>query len=287
MAQVVETVKESPSKCGLVKVRRHHIFNPVKQMTIKNEIPTTNADSVASLLHQVSKKYAGNDNVLFRGQQNETWKMTPRLGRLDARLKFAAKQAPVIEKMMLDDFRRLAGNYLSPGTQLDEWNLMALAQHHGLPTRLLDWSSNPLVALWFAIEKPADGSTSAAVWAYNAEDAAYVVESSRPAELTRTLVFRPTHRDARIVAQSGWFTAHRFDPSSDRFSIFERTSDRPKRLHKYVIPATSFAAIREDLARCGVTHASLFPDLAGLCKHLTWKYEQLADESAHDASNFL
>jgi hypothetical protein len=255
-------------------------------METVDTIPKKPVGSIAEFLSAISAKYVGNDSVLFRGQRRESWRLTPRIGRIDLRLKYLSSLLNA-EQKLLADFERLAVPHVRSKQQQDKWSLLALAQHHGLPTRLLDWSSNPLVALWFAVERPADTEESAAVWAYDAPESDFVDPQDKPFELSKTMIFRPHHHDERIVAQAGWFTVHKYSDSTERFSSFEKIQDQQNRLQKYVIAPSRFPAIREELARCGVTRASLFPDLSGLCQHLTWKYEVLADEGDHDIFSII
>ena len=82
---------------------------------------------------------------VFRGHSNEDWRLQPSVGRGDPyRLDW--------ERLLLDQFRRLAEPYVT-SAGLTEWDWLALAQHHGLPTRLLDWTFNSLVACFFACAK--------------------------------------------------------------------------------------------------------------------------------------
>jgi hypothetical protein len=86
-------------------------------------------------------------DFLFRGQSTDE-ALIPRIARLKPKGKL-----PNIESLMLREFERLS----LPFTEFepkDEWDLLALAQHHGLPTRLLDWSYSALTALWFCVKKP-------------------------------------------------------------------------------------------------------------------------------------
>jgi hypothetical protein len=191
------------------------------------------------------------------------------------------------ERKMLKDFERLSVPYVGSKMIQDEWDRLALAQHHGLPTRLLDWSSNPLVALWFAVEKPSMAAEDAAIWAFDADVSDYVEEIVSPMDVPRTMIFRPRHHDARIVAQAGWFTVHKYSESADKFLSFEQLKAQRPSLRKFVIPRQFFPAIRADLSRCGVSRSALFPDLAGLCEAITWRYEPLSDEGEYDAISSL
>jgi hypothetical protein len=96
----------------------------------------------------IIEKYCESDYILFRGQ-NSDWPLIPKLCRINMR----AGSMLDTERLMLEDFKRLSKPFLSK-VPTNDWEWIALAQHHGLPTRLLDWSSNPLAALWFAVSEP-------------------------------------------------------------------------------------------------------------------------------------
>lgn len=260
------------------------------------EIPVDGVGSVAELMSAVANHYRGNDSVLFRGHACASWRLIPKLSRVSLRARYLRhKDLQAVEHQMLSDFERLAVPYVRARQIQNKWDLLALAQHHGLPTRLLDWTSNPLVALWFAVEQPPPPPPpsvkgkkrpepeSAVVWAFDARERDFVdINAGTPFEVSKTMIFRPHHNEERIVAQAGWFTVHKYMSQVNRFSDFEGIADQRRQLRKYLIAPSQFAAIRNELARCGITRASLFPDLSGLCQHITWKHVMLDDESSQE-----
>lgn len=243
-------------------------------------IPKEEVGSLPHYLQRIEELYTGNYSVLFRGQRCDDWDLVPRIGRTKFRKRFPSLLET--EKKIVEEFDRLSIPHLGHRDLSSPWDRLALAQHHGLPTRLLDWTTNPLVALWFAIEKPAERGKDAAVWVFSADEADYATREKDPFALPKTLVFRPPHLDARIIAQSGWFTIHKCMADKSRFIPLNNNRTQKTRLLKLTIPKNYFPALRDDLARCGVTKASLFPDLAGLCGHLEWQFSPLSDERSYD-----
>lgn len=239
--------------------------------------------SVPSFLERVTECYAGNTSVLFRGHQREDWELAPRLQRTAFRLRHSGS-LPGTEAKMLAEFERLAVPFTAQHGPLSSWDRLALAQHHGLPTRLLDWSSNPLVALWFAVELPPADKTDGAVWAYETEESEFLTAEHDPFNLPKTMIFRPKHHDSRIIAQAGWFSVHKYLTDKERFSTLNRIESQRPSLRKFKVPHTYFPSIRDDLARCGINRATLFPDLSGLCSYLTWQFACLSDEHSYDVN---
>jgi len=219
------------------------------------------------------------DYTLFRGQPVDA-PLLPRLGRMSLR------DADVLrtETRMMEAFKKMSRPYQSPPPE-NEWDWLALAQHHGLPTRLLDWTLNPLAALWFAVEKPAEKGKqgklqNGVVWGFEVleEDIARPEEKESPKEQKYTRVYMPPHIAPRIVVQQGWFTVHKYLEKDKRFAVLGSIGHYNKRLRKIIIPGECFNDMRCELDRMGVNRFSLFPGLDGLAAHVEWLNSRLSDE---------
>jgi hypothetical protein len=214
--------------------------------------------------------------VLFRGQPGD-FPLVPKIARIALAHDFAAA-----EREMFQEFKRRAFPFVTRVYDND-WDWLALAQHHGMATRLLDWTSNPLAALWFAVRQPAEADDTGVVWVFRPPEQDIVtVENSRdvdPFRAGRTKVFRPNHITQRIVAQGGWFTVHQYRKDRERHFIpLEKNVSYKESLVKILIPNSLFSELRYHLDRFGVNQGSMFPGLDGVCGHVQWLNSYLSDE---------
>ena len=233
--------------------------------------------SFLALCESIKSAEVAADNpadFLFRGQSTDE-PLIPKIARLTPKNKDG--NLPKIERLMMADFERQR----LPFTEFEprnEWDLLALAQHHGLPTRLLDWSFSALAALWFCVKYPPKENEQGkeldgVVWLLKTkvEDFIEFPTEESPYSPGRTRILRSRSVSKRIVAQAGVFTCHRRMPTGI-FIALEKNKVYKERLVKIIIPANSFHRLRDQLNACGVNSVSLFPDLDGLAAHLQFRY---------------
>jgi hypothetical protein len=224
---------------------------------------------------------AGQDIILCRGHRCAEWSLSPTLARVQVR--GPRVDLLHLERQLVREFRQQSLPYVGRPRER-EWDLLALAQHHGLPTRLLDWTSNPLAALWFAVREeplqPKDGAAVGGAVYFIApdEDADLTSDDADLFDLKETKFFRPPHLNVRIVAQQGWFSAHAYDETTRQFEVLDVLERYEPRVQVVSIPAEMFADLRSGLDRLAINHATMFPDLDGLSQHLKWAHSLMSDE---------
>lgn len=225
--------------------------------------------SVAELVQALSSR-AEKEIVWYRGHNDAGHPLIPSLAR--------PPKSVEAEMTLVKRFRQNAYPFLemSPRT---EWDWLFLMQHHGVPTRLLDWSDSPLVALWFAMQGGSDRD-DACIWALqpielnklanlDPEFAADIplfgqdkeLDGYLPTQLSATTIasLKPiagiaSRQFTRVVAQMGSFTI----THKEQYPLQEVADGC---LTQYVVPAESKAEIRKELRYLRMTTLSVFPEL--------------------------
>lgn len=232
-------------------------------------------------------------NWVFRGQEKASWPLQSTLSRYLLRNGIHRSVWSHQEERILRVFRRKAHHFLQhvPDEQ-DSFQWLALMQHHGAPTRLLDLTWSPYVAAFFALER-AEGD--AAVWAmcvskirsagFRLEQQSGIQEGTGPRVPgnfekyflpgNRPLIHigEPVAMNRRLIAQSGTFV---MPGVLDRpvEAILAGFPEPDSLLVKFVLSRDGMRdqAMRE-LYNMNLTHATLFPDLDGLARSMAYELE--------------
>ena len=157
----------------------------------------------------------------------------------------------------------------TPSRPKNDWDWLSFGQHYGLPTRLLDWSKDPLIALYFAVEKSA--AISPTVYIYHAQLTQIVGPISRrgsPANITKTRILVPSIHSVRLALQAGRHTVHRLHPTKNGGKTVIPLGDmkwHEGRIETVTIDPTSVEAIREELERMGIYSSTIKGDFEEVC----------------------
>jgi hypothetical protein len=228
------------------------------------EFPKAHITSVGQFVSYL-ESHCRLDGLVFRGQREDR-PLAPKLSRLQPRDMTRAE----LEQVMLNEFKRTAPPHLDivPASTV-EW--LAVAQNYGMATRLLDWTFNPLTALWFVVERR-PGGTDGVVWILDSTAYDELGDDADAFALDGVRIVRPRHIVRRIVSQLGLFTIHPLQ--DDQFVPLEEVDAHRRSLKKLRIDRASYPEIRRVLDRCGVNASTIYPGLDGLCAQLQWAHTE-------------
>lgn len=224
----------------------------------------------------------------FRGMDDVSYSLKTSLMRLGG-------DYANLEDHLLRTFRRYARRYATPVDSV--WNWLALAQHHGLATRLLDWTYSPYVAMHFATSDLERFDVDRVIWCVDyvhsntflpdtlkailEEEGASVFTAEMLSHSARTLgefdglapgefvvFFEPPSLDDRIVNQFALFSL--MSNASARLDDWLAT--RPTTFRRIILPAALKWEIRDKLDQANITERVLMPGLDGLSRWLTRYY---------------
>jgi len=222
----------------------------------------------------------------FRGQADYAWPLIPKAGRPEFFLPISPRKSPY-DLTPLDGeherFRRWKQQAVAYYRDLPQTELecLAIAQHHGLATRLLDWTGNVLVAVFFA------------TWEHASSDGCIYCISPFKEPVLRinlgvlgslstgrsVLAYVPPAISPRILNQAGGFTEHS-PPNLDLLAATEEETRHKIEIVRFRIPSECKTDIQSSLNKLGVSRATLFPDLDGLSAQINAETSRLVADKA-------
>ena len=215
--------------------------------------------SIQSLEMFISIQHGFPETDFFRGQSSSEYKLIPSIGRL-----FKEGEESVLkqyEKEIFEDFKRKYSMFTDTHPKNDK-EFLFLAQHYGLPTRLLDWTYNPLIALYFAC--CSNFSKNGVVYkSYPFSRKIFNENKDDILSFPTITLLIPNVTNVRYKIQNGLFVLYPEPWKED----FEHISS------KYIIPATYKRNILNQLEKIGITRSFIMPSLDSLCKDIVDIYK--------------
>jgi len=201
-------------------------------------------------LEEYTKKIEGHgDTFFYRGVKNINYELIPSAGRFG--IKDPTRQIQ-FERALIEEFKRKAPIYLR-NLPKDDLEWLILAQHHGIPTRLMDWSFNPLIALFFAIENEND--TDCAIY-----------ESHRHSGTSAPKTFDEIYSGVEFTPILPTLSIDRYANQASVFTLEANPTqfNAKWKRRKFIIEIKAKESIRWKLRRIGITKSIIYPSLDSL-----------------------
>src|SRR5262245_35082084 len=204
-------------------------------------------------------------NYIFRGQGNADWQLRSTFDRSYCNKQAASRDT--LAKELIQEFYEECERYSAWRYKVDDPRVLAMAQHHGLPTRLLDWSFSPYVAAyfafsWFMFERPDMTQVgNVAIWVLNRHE----VEKKAP-EGQLQIISVQDYENNRLGSQYGLFTYLKTNESTLEDYLSSEAINLASALVKVELPRSTARTALQDLILMGIHHGTIFPGREGIAQ---------------------
>jgi hypothetical protein len=169
------------------------------------------------------------------------------------------------------EFLTLVSPHLAPSRPENDWDWLSLGQHYGMSTRMSDWSANPLVALFFAVELDPTDQSSPLVYQYPIKpEIRERFKEGSPLSIPHTRVIKPIHSH-RSEAQAAWQVVHAIHQMEDGSYQFLPLATMPphnERITEIHISKQYVPKIRGELSTMGMTASTIYGDFGSVCRSI-------------------
>lgn len=231
---------------------------------------TTQISTLSEFIYQLETRLVDKYRItLFRGQTTDK-PLIPSIAR-----NYFKKSREVDEMRMLAEFSIQSIQYLSHEPK-NMFERVTIAQHYGIPTRLLDWTENALAAVYFAVQEIPKEDDNSVIWIISLDrDSNYLSKDQNVNlfEETELRFFKPSSIITRVASQLGWFSIHPYQ-GNGMYARADRAYDESVRINKLIIKRDNVGEIRETLEHCGINRHSIYRDLDSLGAYIFDKYRQ-------------
>lgn len=222
------------------------------------------------------------DYICYRGHNNSSWDLTPSLYVHQKNNNIDDENIKIFEKSIFSRFQIYSGNLIKDHT--DSWDILVEMRHHGLPTRLLDWTESFANALFFSLLNFDIKKNSPCIWMLNpyalndfsdfngkipypqtdlsySYREAFIDETKKPHIFPIAIEY--PRKNFRLNAQKGLFTLHGINSKPiNKISKFKNA------IVKFDLPLDCIEDAKKFLVLAGINYFSIYPDLDGLSKHI-------------------
>jgi hypothetical protein len=259
-------------------------------------LSTYKLSKLSDILKKIEHYQDAHETAWFRGVGGSEYPLLPSIARLPG--KTADEIIEVIEPGIAAVFAQRSPPFIDRDLS-DAWRSLFFMQHYGVPTRLLDWTESPFVALYFAlasVKRDANGAptTDAAVWLcdpslWNQKALAHIsygggildesceeIKAYAPGEKLTQIAVIPVmiygaHNSPRIVAQRGVFALFGKAMKSMQ-EIYAKESFKKGTLQRIVIERGQVEGLLKSLFKTGISESVVYPDLFGLSLEIRRKF---------------